>query len=331
MFKIHINDGENEIPNENVVYVIAQDGIFIKRKFGLFVSQVKIDKISILEPTNEYALMNIKKIPGKDFAKMIAFFKKVYEMHRGEAAINIYYHEKKKNFKLRVPSQQVTAGNVNYVNYYCNDNYLHVGTIHSHGNGSAFHSGGDQSDEKNFDGIHITIGKITDPCIDISCSLMANGQRFQVDPGDYIDDIEIHEYEVEDAFSNYSYLNFFNKTMNKNIKKQGWKLNVPDSYFTFPSEWMEFVNTLPIRQYKNTTKTVTSVAQARAYSPYGIYDLYGDYVGGYQLNNCRTGDVCDSCPHYETMVQKVLEDYGILFEDDEDEDDDQLTEENTND
>lgn len=63
----------------------------------------------------------------------------------------IFDDEKLKDLQLKV-----------YENYseLTNQGFAIIGTIHSHCNFGAFHSGTDNHDEMNFDGLHITIGKV---------------------------------------------------------------------------------------------------------------------------------------------------------------------------
>ena len=51
---------------------------------------------------------------------------------------------------------------------------------------SAFHSGTDDADEANFDGVHITVGKL-DSVPEYSCSIVVQGVRRKCDPSDLID------------------------------------------------------------------------------------------------------------------------------------------------
>ena len=63
--------------------------------------------------------------------------------------------------------------------------YKMVGTIHSHGNFSAYHSATDDFDEKDRNGLHITVGSInkakakqkTGKGVSFSCSFMVSGKR----------------------------------------------------------------------------------------------------------------------------------------------------------
>jgi len=187
MFPIYLYEG-GEIPEDDICYLIGKQGIYLKKKVGLVESLTKVDKISILDEVKPWAKIDLPKIPGPHVAKIISFFKAVVEKFSGEANVLLYYNEQEKKYKLSIPKQQVTAAACDYETEGTTIlGYNLVGTIHSHARMSAFHSGTDDADEKNFDGLHITIGHLTDDHPSISASIVVNGFRVIVDPCDYID------------------------------------------------------------------------------------------------------------------------------------------------
>lgn len=132
--------------------------------------------------------------PVEQLRDTIKYFEEIFKTHKTEAAVLLLFHPTKflwHTFKIL----QIGASyaNVKYV-YPCpsdddtpltkavfankatrkiqlelwkeyekllNDGYELIGTIHSHCDFAAFHSGVDDADEINFDGLHITIGKLT--------------------------------------------------------------------------------------------------------------------------------------------------------------------------
>ena len=187
MFPIYLYEGE-ELPTDEICYLIAKQGIFLKKKVGLVESLTKVDKISILNELKPWAKMDLPKIPGIYTAKIISFFKAVVAKFGGEANVLLYYNEQEKKYKLAIPSQEVSGAACDYkIEGTSIPGYNLVGTIHSHARMSAFHSGTDDNDEKNFDGLHITIGHLTDDFPSISASIVVNSFRVIVDPCDYID------------------------------------------------------------------------------------------------------------------------------------------------
>ena len=191
MFPIHINDGTKEMPTDDIFYVVAKEGIFLKKKMGIMESLAPVNNISILESVALSAQMHIPKIPAKPFARVLEFFKEVYREHRSECAVIIFYNEETEQFKIVVPEQKVSFASLDYDRLITVEDYTMVGTIHSHSSMSAFHSGVDDDDEKSFDGLHITLGDMDENEQSISSSIVANGYRFMVDPLDYVDGIKI--------------------------------------------------------------------------------------------------------------------------------------------
>ena len=62
------------------------------------------------------------------------------------------------------------------------EDFLCVGTIHSHCDFDAFHSGTDIKDEEDVDGLHCTFGHNNLDEFSISATIAINGHRFQIDP-----------------------------------------------------------------------------------------------------------------------------------------------------
>lgn len=138
------------------------------------------------------------KIPKETFAYVKRYFQKIYDVHGTEAAVILMVNMTKKDWQiLYVPQVHSSGGGVNYLmpkdnivgvpdktkRYYeevfkdkkaselmaksfedfnrlSNEGYVVYGTIHSHCNFAAFHSGTDDNDETNFPGLHITIGNV---------------------------------------------------------------------------------------------------------------------------------------------------------------------------
>lgn len=189
MFNVFINDGKTELPNEDVFYIIAKDGIFLRKKVGIVDSLIPVDKISTLHEIEPFASLDISKIDAVKFAKILQFFKDIYNKYKSECIALLYYDKSRRRYRLYIPHQKITAASIDYVKNKTFKDYNLIGTIHSHAGFSAFHSGTDKNDEASFDGIHITVGNINDPEVSIEASVVVNGSRFTVNPLDYVEDI----------------------------------------------------------------------------------------------------------------------------------------------
>jgi len=218
MFKVFINDGKHKVPNDDIFYIVGKEGLFIKKSLGIIDSITPIDNISILNSVETCARLNINKISKTNFAKMYMFFKDVYKKFQSEAILLIFYNEKTHKYKIVSPKQTVSGTSMEYDRKIIIKDYTMIGDIHSHGTMSAFHSSVDDQDEKSFDGLHITIGHITSLNFSISGSIVINGNRFVINPLDYIEGIQkAKEIEpkksMEDSFtltSLYKYKEYLN-------------------------------------------------------------------------------------------------------------------------
>jgi PRTRC genetic system protein A len=193
MFKIIVADGKQELPEDDIYYIVAKEGIYIKKKLGIMDSVSPVKNISILESVQATAKMNIEKIPAIAVAKIANFFRAIQEQHGSEAIVILFYNEETKKYKLVPPSQKVTPGGIEYNRSIVIDGWTMIGDIHSHSSMSAFHSGTDQGDENSFDGLHITFGNMNCELISISASIVSNGNRVMIKPEEYMKGIELKQ------------------------------------------------------------------------------------------------------------------------------------------
>jgi len=242
MFPIWVNDGTTEMPTDPIFYVVAKDGIYLKKTMGHFDTVSKVQGISILGECETFAILHIAKIPKRKFAQILSLFRAVYQKYKSEVNVILHYNIKRKRFRIDIPPQGVTGASVNYENgLESYKGYTRIGTIHSHANMSAFHSGTDQGDEEGWDGLHITLGKIGEDYFDISCSVMSNNQRFMVNPEDYIEGVTLIEYEVEEKYPSYRYIQGVKELMEP-TKKLGWSMDANEKDYIFPGKWMDMID-----------------------------------------------------------------------------------------
>jgi len=199
MFPIYLKDDANApLPGDDICYIIGKNGIFMKKKMGAVETLAKVDQISILEDIAPYAKFDIPSIPCELFANVVSFMKAVYKELRSESMVLIFFNPKTEHFVMYPPKQEVTGGGIKYERDYVLEGYNNIGTIHSHAGMSAFHSGVDVDDEKDTDGIHITIGKCgEDNYFDCTASLAFNGTRFPINIADYVTGLHYKEIVEE--------------------------------------------------------------------------------------------------------------------------------------
>lgn len=205
LYPVHILEPGAELPEKGTFYVFAQNGIYLVKDTGLIRATVKVPSMAILDPLDIKASLTMPKIPATIIAQALLFFRRVYERYKSEAAVLLYYSSKDNLYQLDVFDQTVTGASVDYAveGKFGDTGYQLVGTIHSHCDFSAFHSGTDIHDEKNFDGIHITIGHVHQPYFTISCSAVVNNNRFLLKPEDSIIGVKEVEYSKPSVFAGY--------------------------------------------------------------------------------------------------------------------------------
>jgi len=285
MFPVWINDGTTEMPTDPIFYVVAKDGIYLKKTMGDFDTMNKVDAISILGNCATYATLDVAKITMRQFAQILSLFREVYKTFHSEANIILHYNKKRKRYRIDVPLQGVTGASVEYVNgENTYKDYIRIGTIHSHANMSAFHSGTDQHDEEGWDGLHITLGKMDEKYFDISCSIMSGGERFMVQPEDYIEGVELVEYEVEHRYLRYTWVSG-RQIPAEPEKKIGYITHAPEKDFKFPKKWLDKID-----RPKYTAPTYT-------HSQYG----YGNsnFADFYKHNTTQSPEQSKMFDHYD--------------------------------
>jgi len=287
MFKIFINDG-SKLPNDDIFYIIAKDGIFLKKTMGLIDSIIKVDKISILNDIKEDATLKIEKIPAMSFSKIVKFYKDIYNKYRSEAVVLLHYNENKKWFKLQIPNQNVSHGSAIYENRKTIENYQLIGTIHSHGSMSAFHSSVDDNDERNFDGLHITVGRVDEFNLDISCSIVVNGKRFIVSPLNYIEGITIvpSSMQLESACR--------------------YQLNVP--LYQYNKKWLRKVNKRRIIVEQPKVRQSILGDFENLYSEFGLFN-HGDLLNQHYFDKVDGDHPCSKCSKFDIAKERFERDF----------------------
>jgi PRTRC genetic system protein A len=178
---------------DGICYIVAQGGVYLKKDTGLITATVKVDSLSFLEELEASAEIKIPPLPLEIFVQAKLFFSAVYKEHRSESVVLLYFNEETKEYRLAAPNQTVSSAHLNYKPDFSEAGFKLVGSIHSHADFSAFHSGTDHRDESNFDGLHITIGHVNGKNFSISTEVAVNNNRFKQKSEDWI--LELIEAE----------------------------------------------------------------------------------------------------------------------------------------
>jgi len=183
----HYEDGV-ELPTTGTFYVVAGNGIFLHKDTGAikgFVPVNGVDFLNDMEKEKATIRWDGPKIPYDVAYKIKHFFRLVVNKYHAEACTILYFNHETKEWGVVVPLQRVSHGSVAYkreaISHMVGD-FVPVGTIHSHADFNAFHSGTDVGDEESFDGLHLTFGHNNKDSISISGCVVMNGLRVKVDP-----------------------------------------------------------------------------------------------------------------------------------------------------
>lgn len=189
LYPVYLYEDGLELPKKGKYYLVTANGIFFHKETKVGSGLVKVDGIPWLEPASASMSLNLPKLPGLIIAQAHNFFRLVFETHRSESYVTLMYSGKLNQYKLWCPKQTVSAGSVNYdrtdqpsFDDRTQNDWQMVGTIHSHCDFSAFHSGTDTHDESTFDGIHITLGHVNRDNFSMVASVAFNNQRESMEP-----------------------------------------------------------------------------------------------------------------------------------------------------
>ena len=186
-------EGHEALPEpRNPYFVIGGRQRYLHKKmhFGnVLVPVEKIDTLPDLDPKwKAYAWFDIPPIPAAMIGQAWSFFRSVYNNRKSEAMLDLYHH-REHGYRFFVPPQIASGGGVKCVRdpEHIEVGWRLVGTIHSHCDMTAYHSGTDTHDADGHDGIHFTIGHVTkNPC-QIAVMASANGIRWDLKIEDVVD------------------------------------------------------------------------------------------------------------------------------------------------
>ncbi|HEV8281553.1 MAG TPA: hypothetical protein VGQ02_06835 [Candidatus Limnocylindrales bacterium] len=168
-------------------FVVARDGLYLRKRSLLGLSQTKVGRIAHLPEGTEFVDYALPKVPQDLMARAVGFFRAVYRLHRTEAAVLLVWRDA--GFDLVVPAQKVSSVSVKFD---LSDGDLPaggrlVGTMHSHGGFGAYASSIDEDDEAELDGLHIVVGDFDRRRLGYSAAIVVDGIRFSLKTGQLIE------------------------------------------------------------------------------------------------------------------------------------------------
>ncbi|MEK7642051.1 MAG: Mov34/MPN/PAD-1 family protein [Patescibacteria group bacterium] len=181
MIPIHIKTPGKGEPPEGTHYIVAGNGLFLRKKMGWVDAVVPVSEIKVLEDEKPSAKLLLPPLPAKILSRAVKLAKAVYDISKSEVCL-LLHHNEEVGYTLTVPDQDVDPGSVDYDASGRLAGSVHVGTIHSHGRLEAYHSETDLDDEQHSDGVHITVGHMHQhPEFSLSAEVVINGNRFPLD------------------------------------------------------------------------------------------------------------------------------------------------------
>ena len=127
-------------------------------------------------------------IPYLMWEEICAFFRQSFAKVNSESLCWLYYSAERKQWAWLVPWQSTLGMTVSVskddtrnktLRDHLDPSFVQIGSIHDHCNGSAFQSGTDRDDETNFNGVHITLGKLKDKELDTDTRVCIDGVQFK--------------------------------------------------------------------------------------------------------------------------------------------------------
>jgi hypothetical protein len=277
LIPIYIYEEGNELPTSGNYFVIAKNGVYMHKDVGIITGLVKVE-VSDLPLQGQLAAdvhFNLPPLPNYILFKALTFFRRVWHQYRAEAATVLFFNSTINDYYLHCPRQEVSGGGVRYgvinnaedpeevtfISKMRVEGYKRVGTIHSHCNFSAFHSGTDTSDEAKFDGLHITLGHVDRDQASMVSSLVANNNRFQVSPDTVVSGI----FPVETGLTRWSDY-FFDFEMSEDDREK----SIDFMHSELETEWMPRVS--QIQYHFKKYGGWWSQIWGGGYSPYQGYE-----------------------------------------------------------
>ena len=168
-------------------FVVARDGLYLRKRSLLGLSQTKVGRVAHLPEGKEFVDYALPKVPADLMARVVGFFRAIYRLHKTEAAVLLLWRDG--SFDLAVPDQKVSSVSVRFD---VSDGDVQagsrlVGTIHSHGGFTAYASSTDEDDEAELDGLHVVVGDFDRRRLGYSAAIVVDGIRFHLKTGQLIE------------------------------------------------------------------------------------------------------------------------------------------------
>ena len=134
-------------------FLVAHDGLYLRKRSLLGVSQTKVDGAEHLSAEKEYVEYVLPKVPVDLMARVVGFFRAIYRRQATEALVLLLWTGE--GFDLFVPTQKVSLASVSHTldEAELPSGSRVVGSIHSHG---AFGAGASSDRRRRRGGVRWT-------------------------------------------------------------------------------------------------------------------------------------------------------------------------------
>jgi hypothetical protein len=171
-------------------YVQARNGPMVLKSTMFGKALVPVDEIPHLPDRMSVIWSDIPKLPAALVGQVWSFFAEVWRRQKTEAMVYLTYKDGV-GYRVFVPDQRPTGGHVSVKDFDSRKlqrGWRIAGTMHSHCNFGAFHSGTDKGDAEKHDGLHLTLGYVDDPTkFQIAAMVSLNKAQWDYEPSRVIE------------------------------------------------------------------------------------------------------------------------------------------------
>jgi hypothetical protein len=206
------------------------------------------------------------KIPPDEWRKSLAFLKWVYDTTKSEAQLRWYVNTKTNTWAAWAYPQEANGGmsareidneeaSEQRKQFKDSDGWIYLMTQHSHCDAGAFQSSTDESNERNQDGLHITVGHLGRTKYDLHARFYFGRDLFETDMALF--------WDIGSSADGLS-------PALKAVLKDGWEdklareqMSEPPTDFSFPEEWKANIIEKPrVQTYGEAMSRSSSIISA---------------------------------------------------------------------
>lgn len=233
------------LDEHRLFFVAAKNSYYINRPGILGPALLPFYPPDMKDFPNKNGFLNYKfqKLPPTIMSQALDFFRRTYNRLKTEAEVLIAYNPNlEPNIKLFIPPQRVSHASVNsaFDPTHLGRGWQLIGSMHSHADFNAFHSGTDTNDAAEFDGVHITIGHVNTDKPSWAAMVTQNNTRWDFDIEDIADLKELGQHTAPLWWDRY----ILNDANNEKIA-QTYKDNEPpprkaaSASYTYNNNWQK--------------------------------------------------------------------------------------------